>query len=375
MFKIMTIVGTRPEIIKLSRVISQMEMYCKHILVHTGQNYDYELNEVFFKDLGIKKPDYFLDAVGSTVAETIGNIIAKSDAVIDEYNPDAVLLYGDTNSCLSVISAKRKKVPIFHFEAGNRCFDQRVPEEINRKIVDHLSDINMPITEHARKYLLNEGLKPETVIKTGSPMKEILNHYMPKIKKSTILNDLNLETKDFFVVSAHREENIDSEKNFNDLLESLNEIVKIYNKRIIVSTHPRTMKKLIKLDKVNLNNQIEFMKPMGLFDYVKLQMEAYCVISDSGTITEESSILNFPAITIRQAHERPEGMDEGTLIMTGLEKNNVIEAINVVVSQSHSNKRNFKLVQDYDVDNYSKKIVRIVFSYIDYINRTVWHKK
>ena len=375
MFKIMTIVGTRPEIIKLSRVISQMEMYCKHILVHTGQNYDYELNEVFFKDLGIKKPDYFLDAVGSTVAETIGNIIAKSDAVIDEYNPDAVLLYGDTNSCLSVISAKRKKVPIFHFEAGNRCFDQRVPEEINRKIVDHLSDINMPITEHARKYLLNEGLKPETVIKTGSPMKEILNHYMPKIKKSTILNDLNLETKDFFVVSAHREENIDSEKNFNDLLESLNEIVKIYNKRIIVSTHPRTMKKLIKLDKVNLNNRIEFMKPMGLFDYVKLQMEAYCVISDSGTITEESSILNFPAITIRQAHERPEGMDEGTLIMTGLEKNNVIEAINVVVSQSHSNKRNFKLVQDYDVDNYSKKIVRIVFSYIDYINRTVWHKK
>jgi UDP-N-acetylglucosamine 2-epimerase len=375
MKKIMTIVGTRPEIIKLSRVISEIEKYAEHILVHTGQNYDYELNEVFFKDLGIKKPDYFLDAVGSTVAETIGNIIAKSDAVIDEYNPDAVLLYGDTNSCLSVISAKRKKVPIFHFEAGNRCFDQRVPEEINRKIVDHLSDINMPITEHARKYLLNEGLKPETVIKTGSPMKEILNHYMPKIKKSTILNDLNLETKDFFVVSAHREENIDSEKNFNDLLESLNEIVKIYNKRIIVSTHPRTMKKLIKLDKVNLNNQIEFMKPMGLFDYVKLQMEAYCVISDSGTITEESSILNFPAITIRQAHERPEGMDEGTLIMTGLEKNNVIEAINVVVSQSHSNKRNFKLVQDYDVDNYSKKIVRIVFSYIDYINRTVWHKK
>jgi len=375
MKKIMTIVGTRPEIIKLSRVISEIEKYAEHILVHTGQNYDYELNEVFFKDLGIKKPDYFLDAVGSTVAETIGNIIAKSDAVIDEYNPDAVLLYGDTNSCLSVISAKRKKVPIFHFEAGNRCFDQRVPEEINRKIVDHLSDINMPITEHARKYLLNEGLKPETVIKTGSPMKEILNHYMPKIKKSTILNDLNLGTKDFFVVSAHREENIDSEKNFNDLLESLNEIVKIYNKRIIVSTHPRTMKKLIKLDKVNLNNQIEFMKPMGLFDYVKLQMEAYCVISDSGTITEESSILNFPAITIRQAHERPEGMDEGTLIMTGLEKNNVIEAINVVVSQSHSNKRNFKLVQDYDVDNYSKKIVRIVFSYIDYINRTVWHKK
>jgi len=374
MKKIMTIVGTRPEIIKLSRVIHEMEKYAEHILIHTGQNHDYELNEIFFKDLEIKKPDDFLDSVGSTVAETIGNIISKSDEAIIKYNPDAILLYGDTNSCLSVISAKRRKIPIFHFEAGNRCFDQRVPEEINRKIVDHLSDINMPLTEHARRYLLNEGLKPETVIKTGSPMKEILDHYMPKIEASTIVKDLGLKTKDFFVVSAHREENIDSEKNFNDLLESLNEIVKIYNKRVIVSTHPRTMKKLIELDKINSNNQVEFMKPMGLFDYVKLQMEAYCVISDSGTITEESSILNFPAITIRQAHERPEGMDEGILIMTGLGKNNVIEAINVVVSQSHSKKRNFKLVQDYDVDNFSKKIVRIVFSYIDYINRTVWKK-
>ena len=374
MKKIMTIVGTRPEIIKLSRVIHEMEKYAEHILIHTGQNHDYELNEIFFKDLEIKKPDDFLDSVGSTVAETIGNIISKSDEAIIKYNPDAILLYGDTNSCLSVISAKRRKIPIFHYEAGNRCFDQRVPEEINRKIVDHLSDINMPLTEHARRYLLNEGLKPETVIKTGSPMKEILDHYMPKIEASTIVKDLGLKTKDFFVVSAHREENIDSEKNFNDLLESLNEIVKIYNKRVIVSTHPRTMKKLIELDKINSNNQVEFMKPMGLFDYVKLQMEAYCVISDSGTITEESSILNFPAITIRQAHERPEGMDEGILIMTGLGKNNVIEAINVVVSQSHSKKRNFKLVQDYDVDNFSKKIVRIVFSYIDYINRTVWKK-
>jgi len=370
----MTIVGTRPEIIKLSRVIHEIEKYAEHILVHTGQNHDYELNEIFFNDLEIRKPDEFLDAVGSTVAQTIGNIIAKSDAVIDKYNPDAVLLYGDTNSCLSVISAKRKKVPIFHFEAGNRCFDQRVPEEINRKIVDHLSDINMPLTEHARKYLLNEGLKPETVIKTGSPMKEILDYYMPSIKSSTIVNDLKLKTKDFFVVSTHREENVDSAQNFTDLLESLNAIVKEYNKRVIVSTHPRTMKRLIEIDKINLNKKVKFMKPMGLFDYVKLQMEAYCVISDSGTITEESSILNFPAITIRQAHERPEGMDEGTLIMTGLKKENVIDSINVVVSQSDSKKRIFKLVQDYDVDNFSKKVTRIIFSYIDYINRTVWHK-
>lgn len=374
MKKIMTIVGTRPEIIKLSRVIHEIEKYAEHILVHTGQNHDYELNEIFFNDLEIRKPDEFLDAVGSTVAQTIGNIIAKSDAVIDKYNPDAVLLYGDTNSCLSVISAKRKKVPIFHFEAGNRCFDQRVPEEINRKIVDHLSDINMPLTEHARKYLLNEGLKPETVIKTGSPMKEILDYYMPSIKSSTIVNDLKLKTKDFFVVSTHREENVDSAQNFTDLLESLNAIVKEYNKRVIVSTHPRTMKRLIEIDKINLNKKVKFMKPMGLFDYVKLQMEAYCVISDSGTITEESSILNFPAITIRQAHERPEGMDEGTLIMTGLKKENVIDSINVVVSQSDSKKRIFKLVQDYDVDNFSKKVTRIIFSYIDYINRTVWHK-
>jgi len=374
MKKIMTIVGTRPEIIKLSRVIYEIEKYAEHILVHTGQNHDYELNEIFFKDLEIRKPDEFLEAVGSSVAETIGNIIAKSDVVIDKYSPDAVLLYGDTNSCLSVISAKRKKVPIFHFEAGNRCFDQRVPEEINRKIVDHLSDINMPLTEHARRYLLNEGLRPETVIKTGSPMKEILYHYMDRIKSSTVLKDLKLRENDFFVVSTHREENVDSEQNFSDLLESLNAIVKKYDKRVIVSTHPRTMKRLIEMDKLKLNKKVEFMKPMGLFDYVKLQMDAYCVISDSGTITEESSILNFPAITIRQAHERPEGMDEGTLIMTGLKKDNVIESINVVVSQSNKKDRQFKLVKDYDVDNFSKKVVKIVFSYIDYINRTVWKK-
>jgi UDP-N-acetylglucosamine 2-epimerase (non-hydrolysing) len=293
---------------------------------------------------------------------------------MEKEKPDAVLLYGDTNSCLSVISAKRRKIPIFHFEAGNRCFDQRVPEELNRKVVDHLSDINMPLTEHARRYLINEGINPETIIKTGSPMKEILDYYMPKIEKSAVLKDLKLKSKDFFVVSAHREENIDNEENFNDLLDSLSEIVNVFNKRIIVSTHPRTMHKLNDLNKTNLNDKIKFMKPLGLFDYIKLQMEAYCVISDSGTITEEASILYFPAITIRQAHERPEGMDEGTLIMSGLKKSNVINAIKVVVSQIGKGKRKFKIAPDYNVDNFSKKVTKIVFSYINYINRTVWHK-
>ena len=374
MKKIMTIIGTRPEIIKLSRVISKFDKYTNHILVHTGQNYDYELNEVFFEELEIRKPDYFLNAATSNVANTIGNIISKSDEIMEKEKPEAILLYGDTNSCLSVISAKRRKIPIFHFEAGNRCFDQRVPEELNRKIVDHLSDINMPLTEHARRYLLDEGLKPETVIKTGSPMKEILDYFMPKIKKSTVLGSLKLKPKEYFVVSAHREENIDSEENFMNLLDSLVEIVKVFNKRIIVSTHPRTMKKLVKQNKINLNKKIEFMKPLGLYDYVKLQMNSYCVISDSGTITEESSILNFPAITIRQAHERPEGMDVGTLIMSGLKKNNVIEAIKVVISQNSKGKRKFKNAPDYDVDNFSRKVTNIVFSYIDYINRTVWYK-
>jgi len=370
----MTIVGTRPEIIKLSRVISQLEKHTNHILVHTGQNYAYELNELFFEELEIKKPDIFLNAVGKTTAETIGNIIAKSDEVIEKEKPDAVLLYGDTNSCLAVISAKRKKVPIFHFEAGNRCFDQRVPEEINRKIVDHLSDINMPLTEHARRYLLNEGLKPETVIKTGSPMKEILTYNMQKIENSDILTRLKLKARDYFVLSTHREENVDSEENFSDLLNSLNEIVVKYDKRIIVSTHPRTMKRLEELKGKHLDQRIEFMNPMGLFDYIKLQLNAFCVISDSGTITEESSILNFPAITIRQAHERPEGMDEGTLIMSGLKSELVLDAIEVVTLQHDFTNRQFKIVHDYDVDNFSLKVIRIIFSYIDYINRTIWHK-
>lgn len=371
MIKVMTIVGTRPEIIKLSRVISEMEKFTDHILVHTGQNYDFELNELFFNELEIKKPDYFLNSAGESTANTIGNIIYESDKIIEKEQPDAILLYGDTNSCLSVIAAKRRKVPIFHFEAGNRCFDQRVPEELNRKIVDHLSDINMPLTEHARKYLINEGIKPETVIKTGSPMKEILNYYMPKIKKSNVLSSLDLKEKDFFVVSVHREENVDNEINFNNLLDSLNSISDTYNKRVIVSTHPRTRKKLESLNK-SMKKNIEFMKPLGLFDYVKLQMNAYCVISDSGTITEESSILQFPAITIRQAHERPEGMDEGVLIMTGLKKDNVIESIEVVVS--HAKDKKFKIVEDYDVENFSKKVTKIIFSYTKYINRTVWRK-
>ncbi len=373
MKKVVTIVGTRPEIIKMCRVIAEFDKHTNHILVHTGQNYDFELNEVFFKELEIREPDYFLNATGNSVSETIGNIISKSDRVLEKEEPDAVLLYGDTNSCLSIISAKRRKIPTFHFEAGNRCFDQRVPEELNRKIVDHLSDINLPLTEHARKYLLNEGLSADRVIKTGSPMKEILNHYASKIKKSNILQFLNIKPNDYLLVSAHREENIDSETNFSDFIETLIEIVKVYNKKVIVSTHPRTMLKLKDRNKLNLNEHIIFSKPLGLFDYVFLQKNSYCVLSDSGTITEESSILNFPAIMIRYSHERPEGMDEGTLIMSGLKKDSVIEAIGITKSFSVNN-RVFKIVQDYDIDNYSKKIIKIVHSYIDYVNRNVWFK-
>ena len=369
---VMTIVGTRPEIIKLSRVIAELEKYTNHILVHSGQNYDYELNEVFFQEMGIKKPDYFLNAAAENAVETIANVISKSDKLLEELKPDAILLYGDTNSCLSVISAKRRKIPIFHMEAGNRCFDQRVPEEINRKIVDQLSDINMTLTEHARDYLISEGIRPETVIKTGSSMKEVLEYYKKDIEKSKVLENLKLKEKDFFIVSAHREENIDSEQNFNDLLDSLNVIALTYNKRIIVSTHPRTRKKLESLDKKDFNLLIEFMKPLGFFDYIALQQHSYCAISDSGTITEESSILGFPAITIRQAHERPEGMDEGTLIMSGLKSDDIINAINIVVDQTKENIMN--IVKDYDTNNVSKKVVRIIVSYIDYINRTVWKK-
>ena len=369
--KVMTIVGTRPEIIKLSCVIEELDKYTEHILVHTGQNYDYELNGIFFEDMGIRKPDIFLEAAGKNAAETIGNVIIKTDELLKMNRPDAILLYGDTNSCLSVISAKRNKIPVFHMEAGNRCFDQRVPEEINRKIVDHLSDINMTLTEHARRYLINEGINPETVIKTGSSMMEVLKKQYDKIAQSDVLSRLNLLYKDYFIVSAHREENTDYDENFENLIESLNALADKYNKRIIFSTHPRTSK-LLKEKNLKTSPLIEFMKPLGFADYIKLQQNSYCVISDSGTITEESSILNFPAITIRNAHERPEGMDEGTLIMSGLKKQDVLDAVRIVVSQHEENPEQIKTVSDYKQDNISKKVVRIIMSYTGYINRTVW---
>ena len=370
----MTIVGTRPEIIKLSRVMAELDKFTKHIIVHTGQNYDFELNEIFFQQLGIRKPDYFLNASGNTATETIANVIVRSDEIMALENPDAVLLYGDTNSCISVISAKKRKIPIFHMEAGNRCFDQRVPEEINRKIVDHLSDINMPLSEHARRYLISEGIKPETIIKTGSPMKEVLSYHKKDIEKSHVLKNENLKKGEYFIVSTHREENVDSERNFNDLLMSLDAIVTKYNKKIIVSTHPRTRKKLETIGFVNSNPMIEFMKPFGFLDYIKLQQNAFCVISDSGTITEESSILHFPAITIRQAHERPEGMDEGTLIMTGLKSELILNSIDIVTSQFAENNEVIQTIPDYLTDNVSKKVVRIILSYTDYVNRVVWSK-
>ena len=373
-YKVMTIVGTRPEIIKLSRVFSELDRYTRHILVHSGQNYDYELNEIFFQDLGLRKPDYLLEAAGATVAETIGNVIIKTDAVMAQESPDALLLLGDTNTCLAAIPAKRRKIPIFHMEAGNRCFDQRVPEEINRKIVYHLSDINLTYTEHARRYLLQEGIRPETIIKTGSPMKEVLTHYRPQIDQSAVLNTLALAPANYLVVSAHREENIDSENNFRDLLGTLRALAERYRQPIIVSTHPRTRKRLEEAGELNLGEAIRFLKPLGFCDYVKLQLHAFCVVSDSGTITEESSLLNFPAVTMRQAHERPEGMDVGTLIMCGLKALQVLEAIDVVTARHDRGRRQFALVPDYDVDNVSQKVVRIILSYLDYINRTVWHK-
>lgn len=374
MLKVMTIVGTRPELIKMSRVISEMDKHVDHVLVHTGQNYDYELNQIFFEDLEIRKPDHFLDASGENAAQTIAKVISKSDEVISKENPDAVLLYGDTNSCLAVISAKRRKVPVFHMEAGNRCFDQRVPEELNRKVLDHLSDINLVLTEHARRYLIAEGIKPETIIKTGSHMDEVLEYYKPKIEKSRILDQLKLKENQYFVVSAHREENVDSEENLKDLVNSLEAIAKKYSFPVIVSTHPRTKLRIDKSAHKIESKLIKFLKPFGLMDYLRLQMSAYCVISDSGTITEEASLLNLPAITIRNAHERPEGMDVGTLIMSGLKKEKVISDIDVVVSQHNKSKRGFETIPDYQTKSVSKKVLRIVLSYTDYINRTVWFK-
>jgi len=374
MLKVMTIVGTRPELIKMSRVIAEFDQHTNHVLVHTGQNYDYELNQVFFDDLGIRKPDHFLEAVGDNVAQTIARVIEKSDAVMEQEKPDAIMLYGDTNSCLAVLAAKRRKIPVFHMEAGNRCFDQRVPEELNRKVLDHLSDINMVLTEHARRYLIAEGIPSEMIIKTGSHMHEVLEYYKPGIEKSDVLARLGLTSSKFFIVSAHREENVDTPQNLIDLVETLNALAKEYDVPVIVSTHPRTKKRLDALELGELNPHIQFLKPFGFCDYVKLQMEALCVISDSGTITEESSLLNLPAITIRNAHERPEGMDAGTLIMSGLKKERVLDAVRVTIAQYNKNTRVVPTVEDYEAGAVSKKVLRIVLSYTDYVNRTVWSK-
>jgi UDP-N-acetyl-L-fucosamine synthase len=374
MFKVMTIVGTRPELIKMSRVIAELDQHVNHLLVHTGQNYDYELNGLFFEDLGIRKPDYFLEAVGDNAAQTIARVIEKSDAILEKEKPDAVLLYGDTNSCLAVIAAKRRKIPVFHMEAGNRCFDQRVPEELNRKVLDHLSDINLVLTEHARRYLIAEGIRPETIIKTGSHMQEVLEYYKPQIEKSDILNKLRLNSNQFFIVSAHREENIDSPQNMQDMIQTLNALAQEYKVPVIVSTHPRTKKKLDSMELGKLDPLVQFLKPFGFCDYIKLQMEALCVVSDSGTISEEGSLLNLPAITIRNAHERPEGMDVGTVIMSGLKKDRVLDSVKVIIAQHDKTKRVMHAVADYQGGPVSKQILRIVLSYIDYVNRTVWSK-
>ena len=374
MLKVMTIVGTRPELIKMSRVIAEFDRHTRHILVHTGQNYDFELNGIFFEDLGIRKPDYFLEAVGENAAQTIARVIEKSDAVLEKESPDAVMLYGDTNSCLAIIAAKRRKIPVFHMEAGNRCFDQRVPEELNRKLIDHLSDINLVLTEHARRYLIAEGIRPETIIKTGSHMREVLDCYMPKIHASDVLQRLELTAGKFFLVSAHREENVDAPENLLSIADTLNALAERYQFPVIVSMHPRTRKRLDALDLGNVSPLIRFLKPFGFCDYVRLQMEALCILSDSGTITEEASLLNLPAITIRNAHERPEGMDVGTLIMSGLKKDRVLDAVEVVIEPHDRTQRVMRPVPDYEVGPVSKQVLRIVLSYVDYVNRTVWSK-
>lgn len=368
--KVLTVVGTRPEIIKLSLVIKELEDNVEHVLVHTGQNYDYELNQIFFNDLNIKKPDHFLEANEDTPAKTVGSVLLKIDPILEKEKPDALLIYGDTNSCLCAIAAKKRRIPIFHMEAGNRCFDPRVPEESNRKVIDHLSDINIVHSEHARRYLLDEGLHPERIFKSGSPMKEVLNFYSENIKSSKVLNDLKLKSQDYFLLSCHREENVDSESNFKNLLSTLDELTKKYNKKVIFSAHPRTRKKLEEIGYTNKNKMIEIMKPLGFFDYMYLQVNAYCTLSDSGTITEESSILNFPAVTIRQAHERPEGMDELTVLMSDLYAEAVIRAIDFTVK----NYQYRQPIEDYKADNVSKKTVGWILSYTDFVNRFVWRK-
>jgi UDP-N-acetylglucosamine 2-epimerase (non-hydrolysing) len=374
MLKVMTLLGTRPELIKMSRVIAELDRQVNHVLVHSGQNYDFELNQVFFDDLEIRKPDHFLGAAGETAAQTIAEVIAKADGVFELEKPDALLLYGDTNTCLAVIAAKRRKIPVFHMEAGNRCFDQRVPEELNRKVLDHLSDINMVLTEHARRYLIAEGIRPETIIKTGSHMHEVLEYYMPKIEQSEVLSREGLGTGKFFVVSAHREENVDTPENLRDLLATLRALADEYHYPVIISTHPRTRKRLEALGESLEHPLLRFVKPFGLLDYIKLQMSAFCVLSDSGTITEEASLLNLAAVTLRNAHERPEGMDEGTLIMSGLKKDSVLAAVKVITSQHRAGERTIPLVPDYEGGPVSLQVVRVVLSYTDYINRTVWRK-
>ena len=371
--KVVTVVGTRPEIIRLSRVIAALDVSCEHILVHTGQNYDYELNQIFFDDLGIRKPDYFLNAAGSTGAETIGNVIIAVDRVLAEVEPEALLVLGDTNSCMAVIPAKRRKIPTFHMEAGNRCFDMRVPEEINRRIVDHTADINLTYSTIARDYLLREGLSPDMVIKTGSPMFEVLNYYRPGIEASDVLERLGLEAGKFFVVSAHREENIDSDKNFLKLVDVLNTVAEHYDYAVIVSTHPRTQKRVDAMG-VTFHNNVRLLKPLGFKDYNKLQLDSKAALSDSGTINEESSILNFPALNLREAHERPEGMEEAAVMMVGLEVERVMQALELLRTQQRGAARSFRLVEDYSMPNVAEKIVRIIHSYRDYVMRVVWKR-
>ena len=371
--KVVTVLGTRPEIIRLSRVLTKLDAHCEHTLVHTGQNYDYELNEIFFEELQIRKPDYFLNAAGITGSQTIGNVIIATDKLLAELKPDALLVLGDTNSCMACISAKRQKIPVFHMEAGNRCFDMRVPEEINRKIVDHTADINLPYSDIAREYLLAEGIAPDRIIKTGSPLYEVLNFNLQKINASTILDQLNLSANGYLLISAHREENIDSLVNFNKFITLLNTLAKIYRLPIIVSTHPRTQKK-IDASGASFDPLIKLLKPLGFFDYNKLQLSAKVVLSDSGSISEESSILNFPALNIREAHERPEAMEETSVMMVGLESERILQAIEILASQNQSNQNILRPVEDYRSPNVSEKIVRILYSYTDYINRVVWKK-
>lgn len=374
--KVMTVVGTRPEIIRLSRVLSALDTSeaVEHIIVHTGQNYDYELNQIFFEDLGLRKPDYFLEAAGKTATETVGNILIKIDPLLEELKPDAFLVLGDTNSCLCAIPAKKRQIPIFHMEAGNRCFDQRVPEETNRKIVDHTSDINLTYSDIAREYLLREGLPADRIIKTGSPMYEVLNHYLPLIKSSDVLSRLNLEEGKYFVVSSHREENINSDKNFRGLIDSLNAIAETFQYPIIVSTHPRTRNMIDKMQ-LEVRPEIQFLKPLGFHDYNALQMRSHAVLSDSGTISEESSILNFRALNIREAHERPEAMEEASVMMVGLSPERILQGLAQLNQQKIGTERNYRQVADYSMPNVSEKVVRIILSYTDYINRVVWSKK